>query len=136
MLTSLNTLWSKSRKCITCQNVKFYLHIFSNFFSYFLFNIIISIYPLIFYFFSFKLCLSLFKIAAKLGVSNEQVSNVIIWGNHSSTQFPDVAHASVTIQGKTMSVPEAIKDDSYLNNEFIKVGSLRELCCGSNQLKA
>ncbi|GFR87615.1 malate dehydrogenase [Elysia marginata] len=60
------------------------------------------------------------QIAAKLGVGNDQVSNVIIWGNHSSTQFPDVAHASVTIQGKTVPVPEAVKDDSYLKNEFIK----------------
>lgn len=60
------------------------------------------------------------QIAAKLGVSNDQVKNVIIWGNHSSTQFPDVAHASVTIQGKTITVPEAIKDDNYLKNEFIK----------------
>ncbi|RUS87023.1 hypothetical protein EGW08_005261 [Elysia chlorotica] len=60
------------------------------------------------------------QIAAKLGVSNDQVTNVIIWGNHSSTQFPDVAHASVTIQGKTIPVAEAIKDDSYIKNDFIK----------------
>jgi len=60
------------------------------------------------------------QIAARLGVANDQVSNVIIWGNHSSTQFPDVAHASAKVQGNTVSVPEAVKDDNYLKNEFIK----------------
>jgi len=27
----------------------------------------------------------------------DQVKNVIIWGNHSSTQYPDAAHATVTL---------------------------------------
>ncbi|GFO07346.1 malate dehydrogenase [Plakobranchus ocellatus] len=60
------------------------------------------------------------QIASKLGVSNGDVTNVIIWGNHSSTQFPDVAHASVNINGKKVTVPEAVKNDNYLKNEFIK----------------
>lgn len=60
------------------------------------------------------------QIASKLGVSNDKVSNVIIWGNHSSTQYPDVAHASVEVQGKVVSVPEAVKDDNFIKNEFIK----------------
>lgn len=36
------------------------------------------------------------QIALKCGVPVGQVKNVIIWGNHSSTQFPDVRHAQVT----------------------------------------
>ncbi|XP_076463405.1 malate dehydrogenase, cytoplasmic-like isoform X2 [Babylonia areolata] len=59
------------------------------------------------------------QIASRLGVANSDVSNVIIWGNHSSTLFPDVRHAKVVYNGKKMSVPEAVKDDSYLKNEFV-----------------
>ena len=61
------------------------------------------------------------QIAARLGVANNAVQKVIIWGNHSSTQFPDVRHATVNIGGKTVLVPEAIKDDSYLKNDFVSV---------------
>lgn len=38
------------------------------------------------------------QVAAKHGVAVSEVQNVIIWGNHSSTQFPDVSNA--TIGGK------------------------------------
>nr|AUW34348.1 cytosolic malate dehydrogenase [Echinolittorina malaccana] len=59
------------------------------------------------------------QIAARLGIPNSAVSNVIIWGNHSSTQFPDVRHAKAIVNGKTVPVPEAVKDDNYLKNEFL-----------------
>ena len=35
------------------------------------------------------------QLAMKAGVEVAAVSNVTIWGNHSSTQFPDAAHATV-----------------------------------------
>jgi malate dehydrogenase len=60
------------------------------------------------------------QIAVRLGVSSQNVKNVIIWGNHSSTQFPDVRHATVLgNDGSVVPVPAAIKDDAYLKNEFI-----------------
>uniref|UniRef100_H2ZMX1 Malate dehydrogenase n=2 Tax=Ciona savignyi TaxID=51511 RepID=H2ZMX1_CIOSA len=59
------------------------------------------------------------QIAARLGVSNDCVSNVIIWGNHSSTQYPDVAHASVKCGDTESSVVSCVKDDNWLNGEFI-----------------
>ena len=34
------------------------------------------------------------QVAAKLGVANTDVEGVIIWGNHSATQFPDLHCAS------------------------------------------
>jgi len=49
------------------------------------------------------------------------VKNVIIWGNHSSTQFPDVAHATVTVGGQSQKVFDAVKDDNWLKTDFIKV---------------
>jgi malate dehydrogenase len=35
------------------------------------------------------------QLAAKTGKSLSAVTGVIIWGNHSATQFPDLAHAKV-----------------------------------------
>jgi len=49
------------------------------------------------------------------------VKNIIIWGNHSSTQFPDVAHATVTVGGQKQKVFDAVKDDNWLKTDFIKV---------------
>ena len=60
------------------------------------------------------------QTALKLGVTSEDVKNVIIWGNHSSTQYPDVNHAKVKLQGKEAGVYEALKDDSWLKGEFIR----------------
>ena len=54
-------------------------------------------------------------MAEKVGAHVTEVKNVIIWGNHSSTQFPDVAHGSV---GGT-PIKEAVKDDEWLKGDFI-----------------
>jgi malate dehydrogenase len=35
------------------------------------------------------------QVAAKLGVSVDDVTNMTIWGNHSVTQYPDLFHAMV-----------------------------------------
>lgn len=35
------------------------------------------------------------QISERLGVPVANVKNTIIWGNHSSTQYPDVNHATV-----------------------------------------
>jgi len=59
------------------------------------------------------------QIAAKLGVPNSAVRNCIIWGNHSSTQYPDVAHAEAEVNGTWTPVPKAVGDDQYLKGEFI-----------------
>lgn len=56
------------------------------------------------------------QVSERLGVPVADVKNVIIWGNHSSTQYPDVNHA--TAGGKP--VRELVKDDAWLDGEFIK----------------
>jgi len=58
-------------------------------------------------------------IAAKVGVPVENVKNVIIWGNHSATQFPDVKHATVKVGNVEKSVYDAIGDNNYLQNDFV-----------------
>jgi malate dehydrogenase len=58
---------------------------------------------------------ALSQLAIRSGVHVSKVKNAIIWGNHSSTQYPDVNHG--TIDGKP--IREVIKDDVYLNEDFI-----------------
>lgn len=58
-------------------------------------------------------------IAKKCSVNVTQVNDVIIWGNHSKTQYPDVNHGYVTKGGKRVSIRELVSDDKYLNDEFI-----------------
>lgn len=60
-------------------------------------------------------------MADRLGVPNDKVYNTIIWGNHSSTQYPDMRHAKAVVNGSELSVHEAVKDDNWLKNEFITV---------------
>lgn len=60
------------------------------------------------------------QIGSRLGVSSQDVKKVIIWGNHSSTQFPDVAHATVMVGGQSQKVFDAVKDDNWLKTDFIK----------------
>jgi len=65
------------------------------------------------------------QIAMRLGVATSAVSNVTIWGNHSSTQYPDVSHGTVNINGETKSIKEAVNDDNWLHGEFIKTVQTR-----------
>jgi len=60
-------------------------------------------------------------VAGRLKLPADAVRNVIIWGNHSSTQFPDVSHAVVLQDGQRKPVYDAIQDDAWLKGDFIKV---------------
>ncbi|MHB1583565.1 MAG: malate dehydrogenase [Acidimicrobiales bacterium] len=55
------------------------------------------------------------QLAHKAGAAVSSVANLAIWGNHSATQFPDAAHA--TIDGKP--APEVIGDTGWLRGEFL-----------------
>lgn len=59
------------------------------------------------------------QIAQRLKVSPGDVRNVVIWGNHSSTQFPDANHATVNMGDKQVKVTEAVNDDAYFKGEFV-----------------
>lgn len=56
------------------------------------------------------------QLAAKAGVSVNDVTNIAIWGNHSATQFPDFYHA--LIGGKPAL--EVIPDEAWLRGGFIE----------------
>jgi malate dehydrogenase len=55
------------------------------------------------------------QLAKRAGVAVAGVKNLAIWGNHSATQFPDFANA--TIDG--VKAPEVILDHDWLRGDFI-----------------
>jgi malate dehydrogenase len=55
------------------------------------------------------------QLAARAGVAVEAVTDLAIWGNHSSTQFPDFYHARIGDRGAT----EVIGDEGWLQGDFM-----------------
>ncbi len=55
------------------------------------------------------------QLASKTGAAVAEIERMIIWGNHSATQYPDISHA--TIAGKPAA--EVIDDQSWVEDEFI-----------------
>ncbi|MDO4716365.1 MAG: malate dehydrogenase [Propionibacteriaceae bacterium] len=58
---------------------------------------------------------ALSQLAAKLNVSVEAIKHMTIWGNHSSTQYPDLFNCEV--DGKNAA--ELVGDQSWIENTFI-----------------
>ena len=54
------------------------------------------------------------QLAAKAGAHNTDVRKMIIWGNHSSTQYPDIHHA--TVKGEPAL---SLVDQAWYEREFI-----------------
>jgi malate dehydrogenase len=55
------------------------------------------------------------QLAKKAGVDVTAVTNLAVWGNHSSTMFPDFVNAKINGH----QAVNAIKDDAWLKGEFI-----------------
>ncbi len=55
------------------------------------------------------------QLASKAGVHVSKVSQMIIWGNHSATQYPDFYTAQIGGQPAT----SVISDEAWLKGEFI-----------------
>jgi malate dehydrogenase len=55
------------------------------------------------------------QLAKKAGKDTTEISQMVVWGNHSTTQFPDFAHA--TIGGR--NAQEVIDDRAWLEGEFL-----------------
>lgn len=55
------------------------------------------------------------QLAIKAGVPVSDVHNMTIWGNHSSTQYPDFYHAKIG----TQPVTDIITDLAWLQNDFL-----------------
>ncbi|OQR69405.1 malate dehydrogenase [Tropilaelaps mercedesae] len=59
------------------------------------------------------------QVAKHIGKTPGQIKNVIIWGNHSSTQFPDVSNAIVCDADSCQKVTDCKKNDEYYQGDFI-----------------
>mmetsp|Transcript_10659 Transcript_10659/g.16247 ORF Transcript_10659/g.16247 Transcript_10659/m.16247 type:complete len:299 (-) Transcript_10659:37-933(-) len=55
------------------------------------------------------------QIADKVNCGVEDIKDIIVWGNHSASQYPDTHHASV--KGKALR--SVVNDNEYLNGPFI-----------------
>jgi len=55
------------------------------------------------------------QLANKLGAPLREVSNMTVWGNHSTTQYPDLVNAKVRGQ----SAWDAVDDEAWIAEEFI-----------------
>jgi len=55
------------------------------------------------------------QLANRLSKPVTAVTDMTIWGNHSSTQYPDLVHAKVDGE----SAWDAVDDDAWIENEFI-----------------
>lgn len=56
------------------------------------------------------------QLASKTGMPVSEVKRMIIWGNHSATQYPDISHA--TIGGKPAA--DVIDDHVWFEDQFIR----------------
>mmetsp|Transcript_28121 Transcript_28121/g.54401 ORF Transcript_28121/g.54401 Transcript_28121/m.54401 type:complete len:375 (+) Transcript_28121:136-1260(+) len=64
------------------------------------------------------------QIAKRLGVSTARVKNVIIWGNHSETQYPDPLTDGYCIRDDGSEIPlvSLLKNDiEWVTNDFISI---------------
>jgi len=57
---------------------------------------------------------ALAQLAAKTGVSVNDIRQMTIWGNHSATQYPDIAHC--TVAGKPAP---SLVDAAWVKDDFI-----------------
>lgn len=58
---------------------------------------------------------ALSQVALKLGVPVSGIKKMIVWGNHSNTQFPDLSHAAIGND----KVASLIADTAWIENHFI-----------------
>ena len=59
---------------------------------------------------------ALSQLAEKTGTHSTDIAKMTIWGNHSSTQYPDISHA--TVQGKPA---KGLVEDGWYKDTFIPV---------------
>ncbi|WCB92355.1 Malate dehydrogenase [Baekduia alba] len=55
------------------------------------------------------------QLAAKLGVALTDIENLVIWGNHSPTMFPDLFNATV----KGQKAVDVVDDLAWYENEYL-----------------
>jgi len=59
------------------------------------------------------------QLAARTGATVNDVTNMTIWGNHSVTQFPDIHHAVVQVDGKGQNAYDLVNDQAWYADTYI-----------------
>jgi malate dehydrogenase len=55
------------------------------------------------------------QLAKRTGATVPEITNMTVWGNHSTTQYPDLVHARV----RGESAWDAVGDEAWIADEFI-----------------
>ena len=55
------------------------------------------------------------QLAEKAGVEISSVQNMIIWGNHSPTMYPDPYNATISSE----SAAKVINDDNWIETDYL-----------------
>ena len=63
------------------------------------------------------------QLSKKTGAAVAEIKKVTIWGNHSTTQYPDIFQAEV----KGQNAAEVVNDQNWIENEFIPTVQKREI---------
>ena len=58
---------------------------------------------------------ALAQLAARTGAHVSELDKVTVWGNHSTTQYPDLTQATV----KGQAIPEILADRAWVEEDFI-----------------
>ena len=59
------------------------------------------------------------QLAARTGTTVNDITNMTIWGNHSVTQFPDIHHAVVQVNGKGRNAYDLVNDQAWYADTYI-----------------
>ena len=57
---------------------------------------------------------ALAQLAGRIGRHHSDISRMVVWGNHSATQYPDIHHATVAGTAATDLVDEAWLADDFI----------------------
>ena len=55
------------------------------------------------------------QLADKTGCAVDDINNIIIWGNHSASQYPDTFHGTI----KGQAARQVVNDDAWLDGPFL-----------------
>ena len=57
---------------------------------------------------------ALSQLASKTGKHSSDVKNLTIWGNHSSTQYPDISHATIADESAAQQIEQDWYRDTFI----------------------
>jgi malate dehydrogenase len=62
---------------------------------------------------------ALSQVSEKIGEPADHIRNIIIWGNHSLTQYPDLKNGTVFKSNGYVNLTDILKDEAWVKGTFI-----------------